>query len=120
MHRVLMVAAAGALAGVLLAAEETQAKEQWQPPHIEECSLAENEHCGADVQCPAELPYVLAGGGGMPKVSRNDHRIAMTMNVAISENAWRVRWQNLAGGQPTDVKVMIRVLCGDDAAAWGK
>lgn len=96
------------------------AKEKWQKPVIKECSLGANDWCGEDVTCPADMPFVVAGGGGMPKASRPDHSVAMTMNVAIAKNVWRVRWQNLGNGAPTDVKVMIRVKCSDDGSAWGE
>ena len=114
---ILAILSVAAMAG---APDTAQAKERWQKPVVKECSLGANEWCGEDVACPAELPFAVAGGGGMPKASRPDHSVAMTMNVAISENVWRVRWQNLAGGVPTDVKVMIRVKCSDDGSAWGK
>jgi hypothetical protein len=72
-----------------------------------------------DITCPAKTPFVLSGGGGIPKVSDPTNHLAMTMNVAISPNAWRVRWRNM-GDKKLDVTVMIRALCTDDGDAWGK
>lgn len=72
-----------------------------------------------DVTCPADRPYILSGGGGIPKVSDTAHSLAMTMNVAISPNVWRVRWRNM-GTKKIDTTVMIRVLCTKDGDAWGK
>lgn len=95
------------------------ADERWQPPQKVQCSVAPNQDCGMDVQCPAKTPYVLSGGGGLPKVSDAAHNLAMTMNVAISPNTWRVRWRNL-GDKKLDVTAMIRVLCTKDGDAWGK
>ena len=66
------------------------------------------------------MPYVVAGGGGMPKAEPANHAVAMTMNVAISESAWRVRWQNLGSGDVTNVKVKIRAKCSNDESVWGK
>ena len=95
------------------------ADERWQPPQKKQCSLEPNQDCGMDVKCPAKRPWVLAGGGGLPKVSDPAHHLAITMNVAISPNAWRVRWRNM-GDKKLDVTVMIRVLCTKDDDAWGK
>jgi len=112
-------AALAAAMGVFIMAATAQAGEKWLAPHKETCSLAPGQDCGADVKCPADRPFALSGGGGIPKVSDANHRLAMTMNVAISQNAWRVRWRNM-GDKKIDVTVMIRALCTDDGRAWGK
>lgn len=110
---------AAALAAVISTTPSASADETWLPPHKEQCSVEPGQDCGADVQCPSDKPYALSGGGGIPKVSDPDHRLAMTMNVAISPNAWRVRWRNMGTGK-VEATVMIRALCTDDGEAWGK
>ncbi len=85
----------------------------WLPPQKKQCSLEPNQDCGIDFKCPAKTPYLLSGGGGLSKVSDDAHNLAMTMNVAISKNTWRVRWRNM-GDKKVDVTVMVRVMCAED------
>jgi len=107
------------LALLALGNSPVSADERWQPPKKFQCSVEPDKDCGMDVKCPAEMPWVLSGGGGLPKVSDPAHRLALTMNVAISPNAWRVRWRNL-GDRKLEVTAMVRVLCTSDGDAWGK
>lgn len=109
-----MAVAMLALPGAVLAAS------QWSKPQPQTCSLGPGEECNVEVTCPAERPYVVAGGGGMPKASRPDHGVAMTMNLPVSENTWRVRWKNMPGGEPVEVTVAVRVKCSDsrEEAGW--
>jgi len=107
------------IAGITCTAAPAMAKEVWLAPQKKQCTLEPGQDCGMDVKCAADTPFVMSGGGGMPKVSNTNHRLAMTMNVAISPNAWRVRWRNF-GEKSLDVTVMIRALCSSDGAAWGK
>lgn len=107
------------LAIPVLFSTQAGADELWQPPHKENCSVEPGQDCGADVACPSSLPYVVSGGGGIPKISDENHRLAMTMNVAINPGIWRVRWRNM-GDKKVDATVMIRVQCTDDGDAWGK
>ncbi|RDD60761.1 hypothetical protein [Ferruginivarius sediminum] len=103
----------------MLHAVPARADQTWIKPHIEACTLERGDTCGADVKCPDNAPYAVNGGGGMPMADPADHRVAMTMNLPVSANHWRVRWRNL-GGKETKVKVAIRVLCSDDGSAWGE
>ncbi len=93
---------------------------QWSAPQPQQCALGPGEECNVEVTCPADRPYVVAGGGGMPKASRPDHGVAMTMNLPVSENTWRVRWKNMPGGEPVEVTVAVRVKCSDsrEEAGW--
>lgn len=102
-----------------LAVGTAHADEQWLPPNKTQCSLEPGQDCGADVTCPTNKAYVVNGGGGIPKVSDENHRLAITMNVAINPNTWRVRWRNM-GTKKIDVTVMVRVMCTDDGDDWGK
>lgn len=113
----LLLAAAAALAPITLPAAGL-AGMAWQPPVVQQCTLGPGEDCNVEASCPAELPWIVAGGGGMPKAP-TDHRVAMTMNLPISKNAWRVRWRNMAETGSAEVKVAVRIKCSDDAAAAG-
>jgi len=65
------------------------------------------------------MPYVVGGGGGMPAADPANHSVAMTMNLPVSENTWRVRWKNLSPAEHAAVKVAVRVKCSNDAAEAG-
>jgi hypothetical protein len=91
----------------------------WQKPAVQECSLGPAEECNVEVACPADMPYVAAGGGGMPKAAPADHAVAMTMNLPIAKDKWRVRWRNLAREGNAEIKVAVRVKCSDNAAEAG-
>ena len=116
MRKLILIACAAGLACI---AAPALAKDAWLAPQKKQCTLKPGEDCGMDVKCPADTPFAMSGGGGVPKVSDKNHRLAMTMNVAISPNAWRVRWRNF-GDKALDVTVMIRARCSSDGAAWGK
>lgn len=109
------------VASLLLALPATAvAAGRWSPPFAQTCALGPGDECNVEVTCPAERPWIVAGGGGMPKASRADHSVAMTMNLPISEHSWRVRWRNMPGGEPVEVTVAVRVRCSDDReeAGW--
>jgi len=93
---------------------------QWCAPQPQPCALGPGDECNVEVTCPADRPYVVAGGGGMPEASRPDHGVAMTMNLPVSENTWRGRWKNMHGGEPVEVTVAVRVKCSDsrEEAGW--
>ncbi len=96
-----------------------QAASAWQPPTVMECSLAPGGECNVEAACPADMPFVAAGGGGMPKAEPANHAVAMTMNLPISENKWRVRWRNLSADVTASIKAAVRIKCSDSAAEAG-
>jgi len=61
----------------------------------------------------------MSGGGGFPQVSDENHRIAMTMNLPVNSNTWRVRWRNF-GDKKVELTGVIRVLCSDEGDLWGQ
>ncbi len=91
----------------------------WQKPSVMKCSLGPAEECNVEVACPAEMPFVSTGGGGMPGASPADHAVAMTMNLPIAQDKWRVRWRNLSSSASADIKVAVRIKCSDNAAEAG-
>ncbi len=110
----MIVIAAGGLGSSAL-----QAKSAWQKPTVQECTLAPSGDCNVEVACPADLPFVAAGGGGMPAASPASHAVAMTMNLPIAKDKWRVRWRNMSATDEATIKVAVRVKCSDDAAEAG-
>jgi hypothetical protein len=104
---------------VALTPVTADAKSTWQKPQVEQCELAPGGECNLEVSCPSEMPYVVGGGGGMPAADPANHSVAMTMNLPINENTWRVRWKNLASVEVAKVKVAVRVKCSDDAGEAG-
>jgi hypothetical protein len=108
----------GLAAGLLLSPAQLLAEQRWLDPISKDCSLAPGEQCVIDVECPAVIPSAVSGIGAMPKVSREDHEVVMTMNGRIAPNAWRARWENQAVIGSVDVEVSIRVLCTDDWISW--
>ena len=109
-----------AMALMLMAAGAAQAGQKWIKPEVKECTLKAGEECNIDKKCPADMPFVVNGGGGMPKVSSQDHSVAMTMNLAVAKDTWRIRYKNLAGGAEVTVKMAARIKCADNAeeAGW--
>jgi len=101
------------IAAALLAwiASPALASPQWQSPAAQECDLAPGGECNVEVTCPADRPILLAGGGGMPAAEPQNHAVAITMSLPISNNTWRVRWKNLSADVTAKVKVAVRVLC---------
>ena len=73
----LLLAAAG------LGATAAQAASKWQKPTLTDCELGPGQVCNVEVSCPAEAPFVAAGGGGFPKADPQDNAVAMTMNLPI-------------------------------------
>lgn len=115
------MASLAAMAALTLAAVgPANAEQKWIKPAVKECTLKAGQECNIDKKCPAELPFIVNGGGGMPKVSSQDHSVAMTMNLAISKDTWRIRYKNLAGGPEVKVKMAARIKCADNAkeAGW--
>lgn len=105
---------------LMLPALPASADAQWQPPTALECTLAPGADCNVEAECPADAPYVVAGGGGMPKAEPSDHSVAMTMNLPVSENKWRVRWRNLSRDDEASIKGVVRVKCtaSKSEAGW--
>ncbi|PKQ12522.1 MAG: hypothetical protein CVT70_09260 [Alphaproteobacteria bacterium HGW-Alphaproteobacteria-1] len=95
------------------------AETKWQAPMVQECILAPGAECNVEAECPADMPYVSAGGGGMPMAEPADHAIAMTMNLPVTESKWRVRWRNLHPTAEAQMKGAVRIQCGSDKAAAG-
>ena len=108
-----------ALPLIALTPASAEAGSAWQKPQVEQCEVAPGAECNLEVSCPAEMPYIAAGGGGMPAADPSNHGVAMTMNLPISENTWRVRWKNLSPDIAAKVKVAVRVKCSDNAAEAG-
>lgn len=110
----LLIASAG------LASTTAHASSKWQKPTLTDCELGPGQVCNVEVACPAEAPFVAAGGGGFPKAEPKDNSVAMTMNLPISNGQWRVRWRNLSGTQSAKIKTAVRVKCSDRAeeAGW--
>lgn len=98
---------------------DVNAKSAWQKPVVRDCALAPSGECNLEAGCPADMPFVVTGGGGMPAAEPADHAVAMTMNLPISEQTWRVRWRNMSSSAAAKVKVAVRVRCSDDAAEAG-
>ncbi len=104
------------VAGINLAYAEAK----WQKPVAQDCSLKGGEKCNVEFKCPAETPFVVSGGGGMPQVDRKDHQVTMTMNLPVDSNTWRVRYRKLSSGPDTNFKMVVRVRCSGSAkeAGW--
>lgn len=99
------------VAGVLFSAASVSAEQTWQKPTVQECDLAPGAQCNVEVTCPDSHPQVLSGGGGMPKAVPENNQVAMTMNLPIAANKWRVRWKNMSATDSATVKVAVKVLC---------
>lgn len=95
------------------------AKSAWQKPTVVECNMGPGADCNVEVSCPADMPYLVVGGGGIPKIEPAGHSIAMTMNLPIKKDTWRVRWRNLSADQTATGKFAVRVKCSDTAAEAG-
>ncbi len=120
MTRYFASTAAAALAALmLLFALPAAAKSSWQKPVVQACALAPSADCNVEVACPANMPFVAAGAGGIPAADPADHAVAMTMNLPIAKDKWRVRWRNLSTAASAKIKVAVRVKCSDDAAEAG-
>lgn len=104
---------------VVLTPITANAESVWQKPQVEQCDLGPGGECNLEVTCPSDMPYVVGGGGGMPAADPANHSVAMTMNLPVSENTWRVRWKNLSPAEGAAVKVAVRVKCSNDAAEAG-
>ena len=114
------IAVAFALGAAIGSAPLTaQAKSAWQKPAVQECDLAPAGDCNVEVACPPEMPFVSSGAGGMPAAEPADHAVAMTMNLPIAKDKWRVRWRNMSAAANAKVKVAVRIKCSDDAAEAG-
>ena len=95
------------------------AKSAWQKPTVVECKLEPGADCNVEVSCPADMPYLMVGGGGIRKIEPAGHTVAMTMNLPIKKNTWRVRWRNLSADKAAAGKFAVRVKCSDSAAEAG-
>lgn len=103
----------------LLSHHPAAAISAWQKPTALQCDMAPGADCNLEVSCPADMPFVTTGGGGIPAIEPADHSVAMTMNLPIKEDTWRVRWRNLSSDQTAKAKVVVRVKCSDNAAEAG-
>jgi hypothetical protein len=98
----------------LVIAPPLSADQIWQKPAVKQCNLAPGAQCNVEVTCPSSHPRALSGGGGMPKAMPESNQVAMTMNLPIAENKWRVRWKNMSNTDAANVKVAVKVLCGSE------
>ncbi|RMH47506.1 MAG: hypothetical protein D6688_03505, partial [Alphaproteobacteria bacterium] len=112
--------AATALLVLGLSATTALAGAKWQKPVAKECDLEPGGVCNVEATCPADAPFVAAGGGGFPQVAPKDNAIAMTMNLPINEKTWRVRWRNLSAEDWGKGKFVVRIKCAATAedAGW--
>jgi len=109
----------GVAAIMALAGSPALAKSVWQKPIVLQCEMAPGADCNLEASCPADMPFVATGGGGMPKIEPEDHSIAMTMNLPIKKGTWRVRWRNLSSDKAAKAKAVVRIKCSDSAAEAG-
>ncbi|MDX1711541.1 MAG: hypothetical protein R3316_10455 [Rhodovibrionaceae bacterium] len=107
------------LAAATMGTTEARAESAWQAPLVKDCELAPSGECNVEATCPADMPFAAAGGGGMPAAAPDDHAVAMTMNLPVAKDTWRVRWRNLSKTDPAKVKVAVRVKCSDSPAEAG-
>ena len=98
----------------MLLAMPALAGQEWQQPVVEQCSLEAGAQCNVEVACPDSHPVVLSGGGGMPESAPPDNQVAMTMNLPIAKDKWRVRWKNMSATEAATVKVAVKVLCATE------
>jgi hypothetical protein len=119
MNQQFLIALAALAVSTGAGASAAVAKSAWQDPVVKSCVLAPSADCNVEAQCPANMPYVVSGGGGMPSAEPTDHAVAMTMNLPVAQDTWRVRWRNLSGDEAAKVKVAVRIRCSDTAAEAG-
>lgn len=112
-----IVTTIGLAAFLTATATGARADSKWQAPTVQECNLEGGADCNVEATCPAELPFVVTGGGGMPEAPDN-HRVAMTMNLPVAQDTWRVRWRNMRKNETT-IKVAVRIKCASSAAEAG-
>lgn len=93
------------------------ASSSWQPPVVQECEMSPGSDCNVEAACPADMPFIVTGGGGIP-MAPEDHSVAMTMNLPVSNGTWRVRWRNVGSGDAA-IKVAVRIKCASEAAEAG-
>jgi hypothetical protein len=117
MNKIILAGATGLLF-LPIQGGEAFAASSWQPPVVQECSLAPGSDCNVEASCPADMPFIVTGGGGMPMAQPDDHGVAMTMNLPVSNGTWRVRWRNV-GDADASIKVAVRIKCASDAAEAG-
>lgn len=103
---------------VMLTAGTAAAEQRWLEIAGVDCSLAADEKCVIDFECPAPMPSAVSGVGTIVKASREDHEVVMTTNGRTAPNAWRAGWGNHAAFMPADIEVTLRVLCSDDWITW--
>ncbi|GAB4282531.1 MAG: hypothetical protein Kow0058_01030 [Roseovarius sp.] len=103
-----------------LSAGAALAEARWQQPVAKECDLEPGGICNVEATCPEQAPWVVTGGGGIPQLEPENNAVAMTMNLPISKNAWRVRWRNLSAAEQAKGKFVIRIKCAttSDEAGW--
>jgi len=83
----------------------------WQKPVVKKCELSPGAQCNVEAICPKSHPIAISGGGGMPKAMPENNQVAMTMNLPVSLDTWRVRWKNLSNTNNAKIKVAVKVLC---------
>ncbi len=97
--------------GALLFSTPAFAGQAWQKPVVKECALKPGAQCNVEVTCPKTHPIAVSGGGGMPKSAPPSNQVAMTMNLPIASDKWRVRWKNMSATDSATAKVAVKVLC---------
>ncbi len=119
MFKFLTAAGLGVFVLTLHPTDPASAGSTWQNPAVLMCDMAPGADCNLEARCPVDKPFVVAGGGGLPKIEPPEHSIAMTMNLPIKKDTWRVRWRNLSEDKSAKAKAVVRVKCSDSAAEAG-
>jgi hypothetical protein len=122
-----------ALAAASLLAEHSWAQKgeasRWGEPVLRQCLLLPGEGCQLDLACPAERPFVVAGGGGLLRSDRPEQPVALTENRALSEALWRVGFRRLVFGdsaaqatappeEPLEITIVARIECSTEGPVW--
>lgn len=94
----------------------------WQKPDPQECTLGPGAECNVERQCPADKPYIVVGGGGMPVMDPPQNSVVMTMSLPINETTWRVRWKNMSTTESAKVRAVVRIKCAasKEEAGWAQ
>jgi len=109
----------GSIVFLVLMPLHANAKSSWQEPTVKICNLGPSVDCNIEAKCPADMPYIVTGAGGLPMTDPSNHSLAMTMNSPTRKDTWRVRWRNLSSDQTVKVKALVRIKCSDSATEAG-
>lgn len=92
----------------------------WQKPEPQECAMGPEEECNVEKKCPADMPYIVTAGGGMPVMEPPKNSVVMTMSLPTNENTWRVRWKNMSKEDSAKVRAVVRIKCAatKEEAGW--